>query len=163
MRIIGIDPGFDRLGIAVIEGNPSKPTLVWSICVEPKKGNIEYRLSEVYDAIRLALQTYQPHALAIETLFFSTNRKTAIGVAEARGAILAAAGAQGVLVIEFSPQQVKLAVTGYGASDKAAISKMIPRLISLSKKKYLDDELDAIAVALAGLSSNPQHPQKILA
>ena len=91
--------------------------------------------------------------LAIETLFFSTNKKTALGVAEARGAILAAAGVAGIPVREFSPGTVKLAVTGHGSADKAAIARMIPHLISLPPKKRLDDEFDAIAVAIAGLSA----------
>ena len=153
MRILGIDPGFDRLGLAVIEGNPSKPTFVWSDCVEPEKGSVEMRLAAVSRAVTSVIKKYHPDALAIETLFFSTNRKTAMGVAQARGAILAAAGALKVHVVEFSPQQVKLAVTGHGASDKAAIARMLPKLIALPDKKRRDDELDALAVALAGLST----------
>ncbi len=152
MRVLGIDPGFDRLGLAVLEGDSSRPTLIWSECVTPPKGLPEARLAEVYAAIIDALTTYSPDKLAIETLFFSTNKKTAFAVAEARGAILAAAGAAGVLVQEFSPAQVKLAVTGHGGADKAAIARMIPHLVPLDSRKRLDDELDAIAVGIAGLS-----------
>ncbi|MDO8624314.1 MAG: crossover junction endodeoxyribonuclease RuvC [bacterium] len=155
MRVLGIDPGFDRLGLAVVEGNPSKPTLVWSACVEPPKGAMEERLATVFNTVRIAITKYKPDVLSIETLFFSTNRKTAMNVGQARGAVLSAAGDQKVRVIEFSPQQVKLAVTGYGAADKTAIARMIPKLIALPLKKRRDDELDAIAVALAGLSSSP--------
>lgn len=153
MRILGIDPGFDRLGLAIVEGDPSKPALVWSDCIEPAKGVMEERLAAVTDAISNAIKKYKPDVLSIETLFFSTNRKTALGVAQARGAVLAAAGAAGIPVTEFSPQQVKLAVTGHGAADKAAIARMLPKLIHLPPKKRRDDELDAIAVALAGLST----------
>lgn len=152
MRVLAIDPGYDRLGIAVIEGDASKPTLVWSACIEPEKGVREKRLAEVQRATEKAIKKYSPDILAIETLFFSTNKKTAIGVAEARGAILSAAGAVGLRVLECSPQQVKLAVTGYGASDKAAVARMIPRLIALSPRKRLDDELDAIALGIAALA-----------
>jgi crossover junction endodeoxyribonuclease RuvC len=152
-RVLGIDPGFDRLGLAVLEGDPSKPTLLWSACIEPSKGEMSSRLAEVSAAIFSAIALYNPHALALETLFFSTNKKTAMAVAQARGAILAIAGAQKVRVIEFSPQQVKLAVTGYGAADKRAVANMIPRLVTLPSKKRRDDELDAIAVAIAGLST----------
>jgi len=153
MRILAIDPGFDRLGLAVVEGNPSKPIAVWSACVTPPKGKSETRLAAVYTAVRDALKKYRPDVLAIEGLFFSKNVKTALGVAEARGAILAAAGAALIPVIECSPQQVKLAVTGYGAADKRAVAQMIPRLIALPSRKRLDDELDALALGICALST----------
>lgn len=153
MRVLGIDPGFDRLGMAVLEGDPSRPTHVWSDCITPEKDSSEKRLAAVGQAVCLAIKTYEPDVLTIETLFFSTNKKTALAVAEARGAILAVAGAEGVPVREFSPGTVKLAVTGHGSADKAAIARMIPHLIDLPEKKRLDDELDAIAVAIAGLST----------
>ncbi len=154
MRVLGIDPGFDRLGLAIIEGNPSRPVHVWSACVEPEEGEPHERLAAVIEAVTRAIKTHQPDVLAIETLFFSTNRKTALGVAQARGAILATAGGANLRVAEFSPQQVKLAVTGYGASDKTAVARMIPKLLTLPLKKRKDDEFDAIAIAIAGLSSH---------
>lgn len=152
MRILAIDPGYDRLGLAVIEGNPSKPVLVMSKCVQPAKGAREIRLAQVYKSVANAIKKHSPDALAIETLFFSKNVKTALGVAEARGAVLAAAGEKVVPIIECSPQQVKLAVTGHGGADKKAIAQMIPHLISIQKKKRLDDELDAIALGIAALA-----------
>ena len=135
MRILAIDPGYDRLGIAVIEGDASHPSLIWSDCVRPEKGMVEKRLAFVSRAITEAVQKYSPNALGIETLFFSVNKKTALGVAEARGAVLAAAGNALLPIIECSPQQVKLAVTGNGGADKAAIAVMIPRLMILPEKK----------------------------
>ena len=156
MRVLGVDPGFDRLGLAVVEGNPSKPTLVWSACVTPAKGSPEVRLAAVSAAVARAIKTYTPEVLAIENLFFSTNRKTALKVGEARGAVLATAGAHELAVAEYSPQEVKLAVTGHGAADKTAIARMLPRLLTLPPKKRRDDELDAIAIALAGLSTPPR-------
>ncbi|MFA6407942.1 MAG: crossover junction endodeoxyribonuclease RuvC [Candidatus Paceibacterota bacterium] len=152
MRILAIDPGYDRLGIAVVEGNASRPTLLWSDCVLPPQGMIEERLACVSQAVSSAINEYEPDALGIETLFFSINKKTALGVAEARGAILAAAGIASLPVIECSPQQVKLAVTGYGGADKKAVSQMIPRLVTLPDKKRLDDELDAIAIGITALA-----------
>jgi len=151
-RVLGIDPGFDRLGLAVIEGDPSKPTHIWSECVTPPKGAAHERLAAIFMAVSEAIVTHGPDRLSIETLFFSTNKKTALAVAEARGAVLAAAGTHHLPVQEFSPGQVKLAVTGYGSADKKAIGRMIPHLISLPDKKRLDDEFDAIAVAIAGLA-----------
>ncbi|MBI2055142.1 MAG: crossover junction endodeoxyribonuclease RuvC [Candidatus Sungbacteria bacterium] len=153
MRILAIDPGYDRLGIAVIEGDPSRPALLWSDCVEPAKGARAGRLARISGAVSATILEYAPDALAIETLFFSINKKTALGVAEARGAILAAAGLTALPVIECSPQQVKLAVAGHGGADKAAVARMIPRLLALPKKKRLDDELDAIAIGITALAS----------
>lgn len=157
MRILAIDPGYDRLGIAVIEGDPSRPTLLWSDCFLPDKGEPASRLSQVAGAVSAAIKEYAPGALAIETLFFSVNKKTALGVAEARGAILAAAGAASLPVIECSPQQVKLAVTGHGGADKAAVARMVPQLLVLPKKKRLDDELDAIAIGITALAFAGTH------
>lgn len=156
MRVLGIDPGYDRLGLAVLEGDPSKPNLVWSECETPPAGLPHERLAAVYAAVSEAISRHAPDVLAIETLFFSANKKSALGVAEARGAILAAAGAAGLRVQEYSPAHVKLAVTGHGSADKAAIARMIPHLVALTSKKRLDDELDAIAVGIAGLADR-QH------
>ncbi len=155
MRILGIDPGFDRLGLAVIDSASGKLTVVWSACVEPPKGTPETRLACVYSAVYDALEKYTPTALSIETLFFSTNKKTALKVAEARGVILAAAGARGVRVFEHTPNQVKLAVAGNGSADKSSIERMIPHLVTfqsspLGGAKKKDDEVDAIAVAITG-------------
>jgi crossover junction endodeoxyribonuclease RuvC len=152
MRILAIDPGYDRLGLAILEGNASRPTLLWSDCVLPDKGNASERLSSVSASISSAIKKYTPDVVAIETLFFSINKKTAIKVAEARGAILAAAGLKHIPVIEFSPQQIKLAVTGHGGADKKSIAIMIPKLVVLPKKKRLDDELDAIAIGITALA-----------
>jgi len=153
MRILAIDPGYDRLGVAVVEGDASRPTLVWSGCVMPEKGARESRLAHVSRAVTEAIREYKPDTLAIETLFFNKNIKTAVGVAEARGAILAAAGTAPVPVVEYSPQQIKSAVTGHGGADKGAVARMIPKLLSLPGKKRLDDELDAIAIGITALSS----------
>lgn len=154
-RVLAIDPGYDRLGIAVVEGDPSRPTLLMSDCVLPPKGTPAERLACIWRAVEEAIETYAPDALGIETLFFSINKKTALGVAEARGVVLGVAGVASLPVIECSPQQVKLAVTGHGGANKTAIGRMIPRLLVLPKKKFLDDELDAIAVGITALAAGP--------
>lgn len=158
MRILAIDPGYDRLGVAVLEGDPSKPTVVWSDCIQPTKGAPEARLAVVSRAVGDAIKTHAPDALALESLFFSTNVKTALKVAEARGTVLAQAGLSGLPVIECSPQQVKLAVTGYGAADKKAIARTVPKLVILPPRSRLDDELDAIAVGIAALACGTTTP-----
>ncbi len=154
--ILGIDPGYDRCGIAVIQKTPGakRDTLLFSHCVQTAGTSaFEDRLCEVIEHILEAIERFKPHTLALETLFFSANRKTALRVAETRGAIIYAAVASGLTLCEYSPASVKIAVTGYGGSDKGAIIEMIPRLIDFEKsaaeKKALrDDEYDAIAVAI---------------
>lgn len=154
MRILAIDPGFDRMGLAVLEGDPSRPTHIWSDCISPTKGAVEERLAAIHEAVTAAIQEHRPDRVAIESLFWSTNNKrSALGVAEARGAALSAAAKLGLSVSEHSPQQVKLAVTGYGAADKRAVALMVPKLVALPPKKRLDDELDAIALAICALST----------
>lgn len=154
MRVLAIDPGYDRMGLAVLEGDPSRPTHIWSDCIMPPKGAAEERLACIHEAVRVAIESYAPDRAAIESLFWSTNNKrSALGVAEARGAALSAAAEAGLSVSEHSPQQVKLAVTGYGNADKKAVAGMVPRLINLPLKKRLDDELDAIALGICALST----------
>ncbi len=152
MRVLAIDPGYDRLGIAILEGNASKPNLIWSDCISPEKGTQEKRLAHISSTITSAIEKYSPDALGIESLFFSTNKKTALLVAEAKGSILAAAGILSLPVIECSPQQVKLTVTGYGNADKKSIAKMVPKLVTLNEKRRLDDEFDAIGIGITALS-----------
>lgn len=152
MRILAIDPGYDRLGIAVVEGNPSKPALVWSSCILPEKGVPEKRLAHVSGAVADAIAAYAPDALGIETLFFGVNKKSALGVAEARGAVLAAAGTSLLPVIECTPVQVKLAVAGHGGANKKDVASMVPRLLTLDARKRLDDEIDAIAIGITALA-----------
>lgn len=152
MRILAIDPGYDRLGIAVVEGDPSRPIVLISDCITPPRGTPALRLSYIMQHVQHYLSTYTPTALGIESLFFSKNVSTALGVAEARGVVLAVCGAAHVPVIECSPQQVKLSITGHGAADKKAVALMIPKLVTLPIKKRLDDELDAIAVGIAALA-----------
>lgn len=154
-RVLAIDPGYDRLGIALITGTPSKPVCEWSECILPPKGARGARLAFIYGAVSKAVEQYSPTLLAIESLFFTKNQTTGIGVAEARGVVLAVMGLAKIPVIEFSPQQVKLAVTGYGNADKKAVISMTQKLIPLPPKKRLDDEFDAIALGIAGLSTRP--------
>jgi crossover junction endodeoxyribonuclease RuvC len=155
MRILAIDPGYDRLGIAVLEGSASNPTLVWSDCISPDKWAHEKRLAHVSRAVTEAIHDFKPDILAVETIFFNKNIKTAVGVAEARGAILAAAGIATLPILEYSPQQIKSAVTGHGGADKGAVARMVPKLLSLPEKKRLDDELDAIAIGITALVAGP--------
>lgn len=153
-KVLGIDPGFDRLGLAVLEGNSSRPTYIWSDCLEIPQGTREERLSYVFQAVTDAITFHKPDFASVESLFFSTNKKTALGVAEARGAVLSALGILHIRATEHTPMQVKVAVTGYGGADKKAVENMVEKLISLPVKRRRDDEYDAIAVAITGLSTS---------
>ncbi len=153
MRVIGIDPGYDRLGVAIIEMNEGRETVIYSCCIETDKHlSLPERHKQVGDKLQKILQTYNPEVLGIETLFFNKNVKTGIGVAEARGVILYVAQTAQCRVLELSPQQIKIAVTGYGKSDKPAVIEMVKRLAMNIPKKALDDEYDAIAVGIATLA-----------
>lgn len=144
-RVLAIDPGYDRVGIAVLDTN----ALVHSECFIPPKGLLEARLSAVYRHITGLIREHKPGALALETLFFSKNQKTAIAVAEARGVIMLAAAESDTALFEYSPQAVKLAVTGSGNASKEGVIKMVSKILVLPPKKRLDDEYDAIALAIA--------------
>lgn len=143
MKTIAIDPGYDRLGIAIFLGE----TLVTSECFIPQKTDHEYRLRQVGEKIREYINLHAPKFLAIETLFFSTNQKTALKVAEVRGVILYEAAQNNLVVFEYHPNEIKLAVTGHGASDKKQVTSMVQLLTKKIDATY-DDEYDAIAVGL---------------
>ncbi|MFA6095720.1 MAG: crossover junction endodeoxyribonuclease RuvC [Candidatus Paceibacterota bacterium] len=149
MRIIAIDPGYERLGIAIIDkATGGKETLVFSECFETSR-DLEHgeRLALVGNRVREAIAEHEPGACAIETLFFAKNQKTATKVAEVRGVILAEATRGGLPVFEYTPMQVKVAVTGYGKSDKGQVTFMTKKLLRVDKDA-LDDEYDAMAVGL---------------
>lgn len=156
--ILGIDPGYGRVGIAVVEKNKGRERLLHSECFEtdPKLPHSR-RLFLLGEKMREVVQEYKPQQMAIETLLWSKNKKTALQVAEARGVILAEAARHSVVLREFNPNQIKLAVTGYGKSDKKQVISMIGRLLKLEPKKRLDDEYDAIAIALTCSAVN--YPQ----
>lgn len=156
MIILSIDPGFGRLGVAVLDAkNRSKPEIVFSDCVETgSKLAFEKRLLKIGQTVSELILKYKPDVVAIETLYFSTNEKTALQVAEARGVILYVVAEAGIPIREFGPGEVKVAVTGYGKSDKKAVMSMVPRLVTLPVKKMLDDELDAIAVGLTCIATH---------
>ena len=149
MKILGIDPGVERVGIAVIEKNSSKEELLYSEClITPTKDTQSKRLAVIGNEIRAIIREFTPDYLAIETLFFNKNQKTAMMVAEARGVILYEAEQAGLTVLEYSPLQVKTAITGYGKADKRQVEMMAGKLIHIKKTIRYDDEFDAIAIAL---------------
>ncbi len=170
MKILGIDPGYERLGIAVIEKESGKTgsqknreVVLYSACFRTSaKDNMHKRLGEIGSEISRIMEEFSPDALAIETLFISTNQKTGMRVAEARGIIMYEAIKRQIPVYEYSPMQIKTAITSDGSSDKRRMIKMIRLLVKIpntehlssntkttsTQPKILDDEYDAIGVAL---------------
>ena len=154
--VLAIDPGFDRVGVAVMKLETNKPGLLFSQCLQTNvKSTRTERLFTVGENIRKTIKTWHPKDLAIETLFFNTNTTSALGVAEARGIIIYEAMKVGLNIFEYSPQAIKVAVTGYGKADKIQMADMIRRLINLPDQSHnrLDDEMDAIAVGITHLAS----------
>ena len=153
MKVLAIDPGYDRLGMAVIEHGTGGEVLHHSECfLTDKKAELNDRLFALGIRVEALLALHKPEAVAIETLFFNKNIKTAIGVAEARGTIIFLAKKFGCAVYEFGPQEIKIATTGYGKSDKNAVIAMVKRLIKNVPENALDDEYDAIAVGVTCLA-----------
>lgn len=149
-RILGIDPGFDRLGVCILDKVGNKEELIHSQCITTsKKETFEVRLAEIGDQLTKIIKKYKPNELAIETLFFTTNQKTIITVAEVRGICIYLSHINDLTIHEYSPPQIKVAVTGYGKAAKEDIALMIPKILGKSMKSdILDDEMDAIAIAL---------------
>ncbi len=153
MKILAIDPGYDRLGVAVMETIDRQEKLLYSACLTTdKKTTVPERLWELGKQLEDLLTEHQPDQVALETLFFNKNQKTALAVAEARGMIVYLAKKYDCVVREFGPSEVKVAVTGYGSSDKRAVTDMLRRLVKNLPDKALDDEYDAIAVAVTALA-----------
>ena len=150
MKIIAIDPGYEKVGVAVLEKKDGKKEeVLYSDCLRtsPKMRHND-RVSSIGSEIKKIIDIYKPEKMAIESLFFSTNQKTVMLVSEARGAIIYEGSKNGLEIIEFTPLQVKIAVTGYGRSEKKQVISMVEKLVSINKKIKHDDEYDAIAVGL---------------
>lgn len=155
MKVLAIDPGFDRIGIAVVEKDTQgAESLVFSTCIETNRKSEHYdRLLQLGTDLRAYILEHRPDAIAIEDLFFSTNQKTALKVSEARGVLLYESRLAGLPIYEYKPNAVKIAITGYGAADKSHVSMMVRKLLRLGEEKKLDDELDAIAIGITHLVS----------
>ena len=153
MRVLAVDPGYDRLGVAVLEHDAGAERLIYSACItSDKESSIPERLLTLGNEFTALLKEYHPDAVAIETLFFNKNVTSAVAVAEARGMIMFLAKQAEASVYEFGPQEIKVAVTGYGKSDKGAVINMVLRLIPEAPKDALDDEYDAIAIGITCLA-----------
>jgi crossover junction endodeoxyribonuclease RuvC len=154
MRVLAFDPGYERLGVAVLEKEGGKEKLLYSDCVRTSAGDtFAKRLSVLGLEIEALIAAWSPTCVALESLYFENNAKTAMNVSAVRGMLLYLAARNNLAAHEYTPLQVKVAVTGNGRSDKAGIALMVPKLVRVPPGKRLDDELDAIAVGITCLAS----------
>ncbi len=154
MRVLAFDPGYERLGAAVLEKQKGKEILLHSECIRTSaKSDFALRLKELGKAAEALIKKWKPDAVALEEVFFEKNAKTAMQIAEVRGALMYMAASKNLTVHQYTPGEVKIAVTGYGRAGKADIALMVPKLLALPPRNRLDDELDAIAVGITCLAS----------
>lgn len=151
LRILGIDPGFDRTGFGLITHTGTAQTWVTHGCIQTHAGlPFTERIIMVKQELQSLLNTHKPDCVAVEDLFFSNNAKTAIKVGMARGVILLTIAEAGIPIVEITPNQVKQGLTGYGAADKKQVQDMVQRCLKLKERPTPDDAADALAIAMVG-------------
>lgn len=148
MRILGIDPGLERVGYAVVDRNGSQMTAVTFGLIQTPRVELNDRLRLIHDQVRELMVTHRPDALATERLLFTVNKTTAMDVARALGCIQLAASFEQIPWHEYSPPEIKKAVVGTGAADKKQVQFMVTRLLSLKETPKPDDVADALAIAI---------------
>lgn len=147
MTILGIDPGTTRVGYGVIKSRPKIEFIASGVMGAPRANSFS-RLTAIERGVNRLLKKYRPDVAAVEKLYFSKNRKTAISVAEARGVILVTLHKNGIRIREFSPSEIKSVVTGSGNSDKKAVQRIVALSLHLRNPERRDDAADALAIAL---------------
>lgn len=149
MRILGIDPGIAIVGFGVVDKNGNRySTVEYGAITTPAHTPLENRLKTIYDEMTLLFANFRPDAMSVEELFFNNNAKTAIAVGQARGVIILSAVENGVPIYEYTPLQVKQALTGYGRASKMQIQQMMKSMLGLSEIPKPDDVADALAIAV---------------
>lgn len=149
MRVLAIDPGFGRCGVAIVEKRNGREVWVYSDCIEtPSTHTFSERLATVVNECIRLMEHHTPDAIAMEKLFVTKNQKTAMQVSEVRGALLYCAHMHAIPVFEYTPGQIKSAVTGSGGADKQAVAMLVNALVRITKTVTHDDEYDAIAVGI---------------
>ncbi len=151
MRILGIDPGLGRTGYAILEQTGNSITLKECGCITTDKNPDPVRLLEIKKDLVGLIKKWKPDAICVESLFFFSNAKTVMSVAQARGVVLLTAAEHSLKIVEVTPLQVKIAATGYGKADKKQVQRMVQTLLKLKKVPKPDDAADAAAIAWAGI------------
>lgn len=149
IRILGVDPGYAIVGFGVLDydGVSFTPVEYGAVLTEAHTPFPE-RLKAIHDDVEFIFGKYKPECMAIEKLFFTTNQKTAIDVAQARGVTVLSAADRGIPVYEYTPLQVKSAVVGYGKAEKQQVMEMTRQLLNLAQIPKPDDAADALAIAI---------------
>jgi crossover junction endodeoxyribonuclease RuvC len=148
MRVLGIDPGTARFGFGIIDCDDTYTAIAYGAIETKPSMAMADRLLILYDELKHLFEAWRPESMAIEQLFFSRNVTTAIAVGQARGVAMLAAAQAGVEVIEYTPAEVKQAISGYGNADKQQVQAMVQILLTLDEIPHPDDAADALAVAL---------------
>jgi crossover junction endodeoxyribonuclease RuvC len=150
MRVMGVDPGLTRCGLSVVEGGRGRNIVALDVDVvrTPSDAPLSTRLLAISDAVEHWLATHQPDVVAIERVFSQLNVTTVMGTAQAGGVIALAAARRGIDVHFHTPSEVKAAVTGNGAADKAQVTAMVTRILALQAKPAPADAADALALAI---------------
>lgn len=158
---IGIDPGYAITGYGIISKQGSKLKVIdYGAITTKAHTDFSQRLLTINDAIRSILEIYKPDYMSIEELFLYHNTTTAIGTAQARGVVILEAARANIPVYEFTPQQVKLSVTGFGRADKKQVSEMVKRLLNLKEVPKPDDVTDGLALAICLANTGTQYAGK---
>ncbi len=156
MFVLGIDPGLTRCGYGLVHQQGRKPRAVAAGVITTSKDDaVPARLAEMQAEIRALITEYQPSVIAIERVLFQVNVSTAMSVGQVSGIVMAEGAARGCEVVEYSPNEVKSAVTGYGSADKQQMERMVQQLIGIDKPLRPVDAADAVAVALCHLAQMP--------
>lgn len=149
MKILGIDPGTGRIGWGIVSHDKGVDTFVDCGCFETKvNSELPEKLLKIHAFLQNLIKTYEPDQLAVESLFFEKNAKTAIDVAAARGVILLAGALAGLPISQYTPLQVKSSLTGFGKAEKSQVEFMVGKVLRLKGKIKPDDAADAVAIAL---------------
>ena len=149
MIVLGIDPGYAIVGCGIVEYKSNHfRMLAYGAITTQAHTPFNERIEKIYDEADELIKRYKPDAMAIEKLFFNTNQKTVIDVAQARGALVLAAQKNGVPIFEYTPLQVKQSVVGYGRAEKKQVQEMIRIMLNLEKIPKPDDAADALAMAI---------------
>ena len=163
MTVLGIDPGYALMGWGVVESEGSRMKLIGYGCVETKAGvPMQHRLRTLQLGIRDLVQIYRPDDIAFEELFFGHNVTTALMVGAARGAAIIAAAEYTENLYEYTPMQIKQAVTGYGKADKKQVQQMVKLLLHMTETPKPDDAADAIACAITHCQAGPAKVQFVM-
>jgi crossover junction endodeoxyribonuclease RuvC len=157
VRVLGIDPGLTRCGFAVVDGRGpgAAAAVTLGVIRTPAADELPHRLAALRDELVGLIVEYQPDVVAVERVFFQVNVRTAMSVGQASGLALCEAAAAGCEVVQYTPNEVKDAVAGYGGADKAQVAKMVQARLKLSRPPRPADAADAAALALCHLAVAP--------